>query len=279
MAQRVVLVAHQRLEAGEVVQEGCVARVKLQPFLQQRLGLAVALRIPGRDACEGELPGRDLERLAAHAADREHGRAVLRGAGTPTFLRVVEEDTRADGRVEALAVDGERGPSGDDDVELFVVPRAGAGLVMLLDDHRTGVRGVGVDAERLNAERAPHGTPLQFASDDRDRLDVGDPGDLHALALRSASSTIGSSLVTPSMRSSRLAAPAQSANAFSRSSVYPRVPSRWRSSLASVSSTSTQSSSGVAPKSSSCREKRRRSSAIGRSWSSIRRSTTVSDSF
>ena len=100
-----------------------------------------------------------------------------------------------------------------------MVARAGAGLVVLLDDQVAGVRRLRVDSERLDSERPPQRPPLQVAAHDRDRLDLLDPCDLHELALRNASRTIGSIRATPSTRSSRFAVPAQSANACCRTPV------------------------------------------------------------
>src|SRR3954453_4762672 len=92
-------------------------------------------------------------------------------------------------------------------------------------------------------------------------------------ASRSASSTTGSILSSPAMRSSRLATPAHRSRR-----AYPSFFSRSSISVRSVSSSVSQSSGGVLPKSRSCSVYRRRSSSIGCSWSSTRKSTSVSDS-
>jgi hypothetical protein len=93
---------------------------------------------------------------------------------------------------------------------------AGARLVVLLDDELTGVCRVRIDAERLNTKSAQR-TPMKFAVDDGNRLDLVDADGLQALASRKASSTIGSIRWTPAARSSRFAVPAQSSNAFAKS--------------------------------------------------------------
>src|SRR6266508_4965220 len=219
MLERVVFLAEQGFDAGEVVEQTRVAGVQREPLEEQRLHLVVALRLPGRHARERELPRGDLERLAAHTADREHRRTVLGGACAAPLFRVVEEDARPSRRVEALPVDRESGATAHDDIQLLVMTRSRSRLVVLFDDEPTGIGRVGVDAERLDPKRASYGTPLQFGADDRNRLDVRDADDLHALSLRRASSTIGSMREMPSIRSSRLAAPAQFANALSSPSV------------------------------------------------------------
>ena len=86
----------------------------------------VGLRVGGEEV----LPGRDLV-LPRLAAEREHGRARLLGAGVALHLRVAEEDGRAGGHLDLLAVEDERGPAGEDDVELLVPEPL---LVVLLDD-------------------------------------------------------------------------------------------------------------------------------------------------
>jgi hypothetical protein len=93
---------------------------------------------------------------------------------------------------------------------------AGARLVVLLDDELTGVCRVRIDAERLNTKSAQR-TPMKFAVDDGNRLDLVDADGLQALASRKASSTIGSIRWMPAARSSRFAVPAQSSNAFAKS--------------------------------------------------------------
>ena len=70
------------------------------------------------------------------AADREHGRARLLGARVALHRRVAEEDERARGRVDLLAVERERRAAGDDDVELLVAEPL---LGVLLDDVLPGL--------------------------------------------------------------------------------------------------------------------------------------------
>src|SRR5262249_6679579 len=105
----------------------------------------------------------------------------------------------------------------DNVLQLLVVAGAGAGLVVVLDDEPAGVSGVRVDPERLDAECPAERPPLELAAGDRNRLDLLDAGDLHALAVRNASSTIGSMRPIPAQRSARSAVPAQSSTAFASS--------------------------------------------------------------
>src|SRR5262249_60902190 len=105
----------------------------------------------------------------------------------------------------------------DNVLQPLVGAGAGAGLVVVLDDEPAGVRGVRVDPERLDAECPAERPPLELAAGDRNRLDLLDAGDLHALAVRNASSTIGSMRRIPSTRPSRVAGPAQSSHALARS--------------------------------------------------------------
>src|SRR5581483_8401501 len=99
-----------------------------------------------------------------------------------------------------------------------------------------------------------------------------------ASSFRSSASTTGSILAAPRTRSSRLTKPAQASRSAARSPpAYPSRASRSRSSRSSSEPTATHSSSGVAPKYSACRPKRRRSSATGAAWSSTRRSTATSE--
>src|SRR5205085_702378 len=159
-------------------------------------------------------------------AERLEVRVIFDSPCAAPLLWIVEEDASSDRRIDLFAVDSEDGASHDHDVQLLVLPRTRARLVVLLDDEVARVRRVGVDPERLDPERAPQRAPLQFVADrDPGGLDLLDARDLHALALRSASSTIGSTRETPSTRSSRFAAPAQSSNACCRS---PLCPSRAR---------------------------------------------------
>ena len=92
-------------------------------------------------------------------------------------------------------------------------------------------------------------------------------------ASRNAWRTTGSIRSSPPTRSSRFATPAQSSSV-----AWPRAARRSSISARSASSISTQSSFAVFPKSIRWSPKRRCSSSTGRSWSSTRRSTTVSES-
>ena len=184
-----------------------VIRLLRQPSLD--LGNR-AVRILVDDAVRGEevLPGRDLVR-AGLAADREHGRARLLGARVALHLRIAEEDDRAGRHVLLLAVEHERRPAGHDHVELLV---AELFLRVLLDDVLPGLaRRVRADPEGGDAEVLAQRRPPQRA-DRLHRLDLGQARDLvsaHSLLLSSFRTT-GSISSSPSTRSSRFAAPAQS---------------------------------------------------------------------
>src|SRR5436309_404384 len=106
--------------------------MELEPFPDQPLRVRILVRLHGRYGREPELPGRDLKALPPRAADRQHGRAVLDRPGRPPLLRVVEKDECSDWCAEALAVDGERRAAGHDHVQLLVMARSCAGLVVLL---------------------------------------------------------------------------------------------------------------------------------------------------
>ena len=166
----------------------------------------VRLRIRGEEV----LPCRHLV-LAGLAAEREHGRSRLLGAGEARDRRIAEEDGRAGGHVDLVAVEDERRAPGDDDVELLVAEPL---LVVLLDDVLAGLRRrVGVDPERGDPEVLPERRPAQRPRA-RQRLHVGQARNLvsaHRLLLSSLSTT-GSISASPSTRSSRFASPAQSAS-------------------------------------------------------------------
>src|SRR3954451_8844770 len=181
--ERGVRFARQSPGAGEVVEQAHVAGMQFEPLPQEHLRLVVALRLGRRRGSEDELPGRDLERGAPFPADREHRRAIFDCARAAPLLWIVEEDASPDRRIDLFAVDSEDGASRDHDVQLLVLPRTRARLVVLLDDEVARVRRVGVDPERLDPERAPQRAPLQFVADrDPDGLDLLDPRDFHALA-------------------------------------------------------------------------------------------------
>ena len=134
MRERVVAAPGERLPAGGPVEQPRMVGELLQPFRDHgHRRLPVAGR-PVRLGRERVLPRRDLVRLAAPAADGEHGRPVLRGDRAAPRRRVGEEDDRAGGRVDRLARQRERRAPAEHDVQLLVVPRGGAELVVLLDD-------------------------------------------------------------------------------------------------------------------------------------------------
>jgi len=144
--------------------------------------------------------------LPGAAADREHGGVRLLRNGRAALRGIVEIDERPCGRVDLLAVDGERRVPGHDRVDLLV-PELRLGVV--LDDLVTGVGGgVRVDPERGHAERLAHGLPDERA-EDGDSFDLVEREPLHCDTSRSASRTIGSIASAPSTRSSRFSTPAQ----------------------------------------------------------------------
>src|SRR4029079_19629478 len=207
--------------------------------------LLVALR-QQRGAGERPLPAGRLEDLARFCADPEHGRSRLGGEGL-TQRSGQAMDERAGRRVVLLALDVERRPAGDDDVELL----SAVLLAMLFDDALAGFRsGVGVDAEGADVELPSDRPPGQaLLALDREGLQLADVHDPSAhVCLLSSSSTTGSMRSTPSTRSSRFSFADQVKKASPSSPSKPRRASRSRSSAASSSSTSSQSLSGVLPK-------------------------------
>src|SRR5204863_7196872 len=119
--ERRLTVAHERLDARQVVDEAEIVRMVLESFEQRSFRILVALLPESWSAGKGELPRRDAEWRAALPSDREHRGAVYHGARSSTLLGVVEEDAGPHGRVDLLAVDGERRTAGDYDIELLVV--------------------------------------------------------------------------------------------------------------------------------------------------------------
>ena len=100
------------------------------------------------------------------AADGDRGRAVLERDGRAAGRRVGQEHERAGAGRRARAVDREAGAAGDDDVQLLVATRAGAALVVLLDQVLARVGGERVDPERRDARarggRAGSPTPAAW---------------------------------------------------------------------------------------------------------------------
>src|SRR5262245_28051607 len=155
--------AEVRLAAGEVVEQRAVARSRGEPVADDRLRLLPLARLDMRAGAEVPLPRVDLVRLAGLAADGEHDRAVLRRDGVAQRRRLGEEDARAGGRIQLLAVDREPRAARKHDVELLVAAVLVA-LAMLLDDLVAGARRrVRVDAEALDAERPAERVPEQLA--------------------------------------------------------------------------------------------------------------------
>ena len=173
---------------------------------ERTLGIVLGVGVRGEEV----LPGRDLV-LAGLAAEREHRRACLLGARIPPYLRIAEEDGRARGHVDLVAVEHERRPAREHDVELLVAETL---LIVLLDDVLADLRRrVRVDPEGRDPEVLPDRRPAQRAGAGQ-RLQAGHARDLvsaHRLLLSSARTT-GSISLSPSTRSSRFASPAQSAS-------------------------------------------------------------------
>ena len=146
-----------------------------------------------------------------HAADRKYRRVRLLRDGRALLRRIVEIDECAGGRVDLLAVDGERRVPGDDGVDLLV---AELRLGVLLDDLVAGVRGgIRVDPERGDTECLAHRLPDERA-EDGNAFELVERQALHDTS-RSASSTTGSITSVPSTRSSRFSTPAQLSRAVS----------------------------------------------------------------
>ena len=195
------------VDAREVEEESRVVGLLSQPgfhFGDRSLGILVDDGVGDEEV----LPDGDLvhARLPTH---REHGGTRLFGARVTLHVRVAQEDCRTRRDVLLLAVEHERRPAGEDHVELLVAEPV---LRVLLDDVLTDLGGrVRADPESRDPEVLAHRRPLQ-CPDRLHRLDLGQARDLvaaHSLLLNSFSTT-GSISSSPSTRSSRLAAPAQS---------------------------------------------------------------------
>ena len=128
-----------------------------------------ALRVP--------FPRRRAERLAGLAADDHDRRFGLLGDRGSLRGGVADEDERARGSVDLVAVDREGRPAARNEVELLVPSRPLAQLVVVLDEPDPGLLGdVRVDAERLDVEVRPHHRPgRSVAEPERELADVRGP--------------------------------------------------------------------------------------------------------
>src|SRR5215211_2028773 len=84
---RRVVPAGERLDAGEVVERGAVAGVRVEALADQRLGALPVAGFVMRHRAEAPLPRRHLVALARLATDREHGGAGLLGDRVPLRRR------------------------------------------------------------------------------------------------------------------------------------------------------------------------------------------------
>src|SRR5687768_1905888 len=173
-----------------------------------------------RGGGEPRLPRRRLVGLARLAADGEHRGAVLERHGATLRARVSDIDEGTGLHFDLVVSECEPSSAGQHDVDLLVLELR---LAVLLHDVRSLVCGVRVDPERADPERPADRPPADVRGGDRDLLEILDPPHLvrAQLALLSSRSTTGSIAASPSTRSSRFAAPAQSASAS-----YPRPESR-----------------------------------------------------
>ena len=102
--------------------------------------------------------GAGLDRTG-RSADHEDARLVGERPEAAPGLRLDEEELLGP-ELELLAVELDERAAAEDDVQLLVPIRAGAGLVVRPDEDVTGAsRAVGPDAEPGRAERAPDGMP------------------------------------------------------------------------------------------------------------------------
>ena len=223
---------------------------------------------------EDVLPRGRLEDDARLRSDGEERCAVL-GRDRAALRPRPCEDERSGRRVDLVVAERERRPAAQDDVHLLVAVL----LVVLLDHALARLRRVRVGAERGDPEPPAHRPPDELAVVDRQLLQLVHVRDLVALAhpaSLSASSTTGSIRSIPSTRSSRFSVPAQAAQRLGQFPVVAELGEPLGQ-LGRASSTASHSSRGVLPKSAWWIPYRRRSSSIGRAWSSTRRSTRTSD--
>jgi hypothetical protein len=212
----VVGAAGEALAAGEVVEHAGVAGVAPKAVREELdAALVVASDVEVEEA-RHRLPPADGVRLAGGRAHDEHGRAVLSRERCAPCAGVADEDHRPRGSVDLLAVDRERGPAGEDAVELLVPAHERLRLGVLGDDRLSLVARVRVDPEAADVEVLADRASARAARQ-RVLFDLVQVRDDEAHRVRSSSSTTGSMRSTPSTRSSRFSFPAQALNASSRS--------------------------------------------------------------
>jgi hypothetical protein len=104
------------------------------------------------------LPRRDPIRLADGRSGRKHHRPGLLCARLAP-LAALDEDERGLRRIEGLAVDRERRPPREHDVQLLVVARATAGLIVAGHDGLPRLAEIGAEPERAQPERCAERQP------------------------------------------------------------------------------------------------------------------------
>ncbi len=158
--ERVLLAAQQALGAGEVVEEPGMARGLGEQALVDLDRLLVILVREVDDPFRRPLPRRGGERLARLPADDHDRRPSLLGDSPALRGGIADEDERSCRRVDLVAVDGERRVAARHEVQLLVLARVLAELVVLADDvHARLLADVRVDTERLDVEVRSHHRP------------------------------------------------------------------------------------------------------------------------
>jgi hypothetical protein len=177
VVDRRFVLAGERLQTGKVVEQAWIVRILLEAALDRSPRALEVARAPRGNRLRDPFPRRDLVGTPRRAADGERSRVRLGRDRTAPGCGIADEDDRSGPRVELLARDGEAGGAAEDDVDLLVMPRGAAELVVLLDQLIARVLGpVGVDAEGGDAQRPAQGLPLQLA-EGRQRLDLVETDD------------------------------------------------------------------------------------------------------
>jgi hypothetical protein len=155
MLQGVVLLAEQGLHARDVVERERVARVAVQDPAADLESRRVVLGVVRLEEVAHRLARGDRERLPGGSADRDDDRVVVLRHGAPAHGGVADEDRGAVRSVDLLAGDREHRVAGDDEVQLLVLVRARADLVVLADRARPCGRANGIGSERSDAQLRP----------------------------------------------------------------------------------------------------------------------------